>query len=90
MSAVTEPDAATTPANAAGTAVSVLLALMRSELKIVALIGTAIVAGFIYAEGFSTTTIVVSLIAVLIIGPFAALVWFWTAIFTSFNSQKKP
>jgi hypothetical protein len=74
----------------ANTFVTILLALMHSKLKFLAAIGVVFVAGLFYANGLTTSTIVISTIAAVIIGFFAALVWFWTAILTSSNSQKKP
>lgn len=75
---------------AAGTGASVLLSLMRSKLKFVAFIGVVFVAGLIFMEGFTPTTIVVSVVALFMIGLFAALVWFWTSVLASFNPEKKP
>lgn len=74
----------------AGLAINALLSLMRGKLKFLALITIVFVAGLIYADGFSGTAITVGIVAVLIVGLFASLVWFWTAILSSFNSQKKP
>jgi hypothetical protein len=87
---MTEERPPLTAGETANTLANILLSLMRSKLKFVAVIAAVFVAGLIYAEGLSTTTVVVSIIAVFIVGFFAALVWFWTAVFTSFNSQKKP
>ena len=75
---------------AAGTGASVLLTLMRSKLKFVAAIGIIFVAGLIFMEGFTPTTIVVGAIALFMIGLFGALVWFWTSVLASFNPEKKP
>lgn len=76
---------------AVDTGVSMLLSLMRSKLKFVAFICAVFIAGLIYAEGFSGTTIVMILISVFVVGMFSIIVWFWTAILSSFTTKRgKP
>ena len=87
---MTEPRTQGPQGQVAGAAIGVLLSLMRSKLKFLAFIAIVFVAGLIYANGFSATTIAIGVIAVLIVSLFASLVWFWSAILSSANSQKKP
>ena len=85
---MTEPRTQGAQEQVAGMAIGVLLSLMRGKLKFLALIAVVFVAGLIYADGFSATTIVIGIVAVRIVGLFAALVWFWSAILSSLNSKK--
>ena len=87
---MTEPRTQGAQEQVAGRAIDTLLFLMRSKLKFMMLIAVVFVAGLIYIDGFSGTTIVVGILSVLIVGLFAALVWFWTSVLSSFKSQKKP
>lgn len=77
------------PDMAVKTGASVLISLMRSKLRFVVFICAVFLAGLIYAEGFSGTTILVIVIATFVIGMFSIIVWFWTAILSSFTTDRK-
>lgn len=64
-------------------------AAMRRKLAFAALIATFLLACVWYSTGLSVISVVITIITVLILGLFALLVWFWTAVFAG-AAGKQP
>jgi hypothetical protein len=67
------------------TLLSFLIGLMRRQLGLVALLGVFFIAVMLTMQGFTTQNI----IFVVIVGLFAILVSFWTAIFKSIMTKRR-
>jgi len=71
------------------TLLSFLIGLMRRQLGLVALLGVFFIAVMLTMQGFATQNIIFTIIFVVIVGLFAILVSFWTAIFKSIMTKRR-
>ena len=71
------------------TLLSFLIGLMRRQLGLVALLGVFFIAVMLTMQGFTTQNIIFTIIFVVIVGLFAILVSFWTAIFKSIMTKRR-
>lgn len=71
------------------TLLSLLIGLMQRKLKFVAILGMLFIGVMLTMQGFTTQNIIFTVIFVVIVGLFAILVWFWTAIFRSLMTKRR-
>jgi hypothetical protein len=69
-------------------ALAIAASLLRAKLKFVALVGVFLLGCVWYAEGFTATSAVITVVTIVVFALFVALVWFWTTVFA--NAGNRP